>query len=91
MSEAVQEVLNEFKLKELFDAEQIKRIWDEAVGPVLAKHSEPTSLIKGELVVKVSDPTIRFELERQLGTMLLAKLQAWPNFPKLVSLRYVKS
>ena len=41
----------------------IWEVWDEAVGPAIAKHAKPSWIKKGRLRVKVSDPIWLQELE----------------------------
>ena len=48
--------------------------WEEAVGPQIAAHATPASLVDGVLVVDVDHPTWATQL-RFLETDLLARLR----------------
>jgi predicted nucleic acid-binding Zn ribbon protein len=49
--------------------------WEGVVGPVLAAHSRPDRMYKGELVVIVEDPAWATEL-RFLGSDIASKINA---------------
>jgi len=56
----------------------IWKVWDEVVGPAIARHAQPSWIQEGRLRVKVSDPiwlqelgfveeTIKTKLNKKLG------------------------
>jgi predicted nucleic acid-binding Zn ribbon protein len=48
--------------------------WDEVVGPAVASHAQPVSLVRGALVVAVDDPAWATQL-RYLGADILRRLE----------------
>ena len=48
--------------------------WNEVVGPQVAAHTEPLSLVQGALVIGVDDPAWASQL-RYLGSDILRRLE----------------
>ena len=64
-------------LQRLQFAEEISRVtsaWQELVGEFLAENSQPVSLKDGVLLVRVVQPTLRYELDRSLKPKILQRL-----------------
>ena len=55
--------------------EEVKRAWKEIVGEFLASHSTPASLKQGVLIVRVLQPTLHYEFDRNCRPQILAKLR----------------
>ena len=49
--------------------------WEDAVGPSVAAHCTPVSLVRGCLVVEVAEPAWATQL-RFLGSTILARFEA---------------
>lgn len=56
------------------EEERVKEAWSSLAGELVAKQTEPVSLRKGCLTLKVLQPAMRYHLE-QLKPGLLRKLQ----------------
>ena len=56
------------------DEDLVKEAWKDLAGDAIASQTEPVSLRKGCLTLKVLQPAMRFHLE-QLKPQLLRKLQ----------------
>ena len=56
--------------------EDVLAVWVELVGPFFAQHSRPTKLFQGVLLVRVLQPTVLYELDRQWKSVVLQKLKA---------------
>jgi predicted nucleic acid-binding Zn ribbon protein len=54
---------------------------------VIAQHTSPVSLRKGELVLRVSQPAMRFHLE-QMKPMLLERLRMQLGKDRLKAIRF---
>ena len=63
----------------------IWKVWDDAVGPIIARNAQPLWIRKGRLRVKVSDPiwlqelglvekTLREKLNERLGRQAVEKI-----------------
>ena len=68
------------------DEDRVKEAWSTLAGELVAKQTEPVSLRKGCLTLKVLQPAMRYHLE-QLKPGLLRKLQAELGEDHVISLR----
>ena len=68
------------------DDASIWKVWEEALGPAIAKNAWPSWIKNGRLIVKVSDPIwlqelkfvgedIRNKLNRRLGRTAVEKIE----------------
>lgn len=62
-------------LKELgasgdLEAAQLNEAWAKVAGEFIAKNAKPESLKKGVLVLRVVQPTLKFQLEQMKGKLL---------------------
>ncbi len=72
---ALDAILKKLHLGEGLEEEKIREAWLEIAGSFIAKHTSPASLKRGVLTIKMTQPSMRFELEQSKG-MLLRKVQA---------------
>jgi predicted nucleic acid-binding Zn ribbon protein len=56
--------------------DEIKRAWSEVVGEFLAAHSNPTAMQDRVLIVRVIQPTLLYEFDRNLKPQIIQKLRA---------------
>ena len=54
--------------------DQVRATWKELAGDFIARHTEPISVKGGNLVLRVTQPALRFQLE-QMKPMLLARIR----------------
>ena len=54
--------------------DQVRETWKELAGDFIARHTEPISVKGGNLVLRVTQPTLRFQLE-QMKPMLLKRIR----------------
>ena len=54
--------------------DQVRAAWKELAGDFIARHSEPVSVKHGHLVLRVTQPAMRFHLE-QMKPMLLERIR----------------
>ena len=52
----------------------MRAAWKELAGEFIARNSEPASVKGGHLVLRVTQPAMRFQLE-QIKPMLLARIR----------------
>jgi hypothetical protein len=76
VSEAVGPTLRSLGLKDLMNEADVISAWQEIVGNFIASNSAPVRLVGGNLTVRVLQPSLRFELERQWRGVILEKLRA---------------
>lgn len=68
------------------DEERVKEAWASLAGAVVARQTEPVSLRKGCLTLRVLQPAMRYHLE-QLKPGLLQRLQSELGQANVTSLR----
>lgn len=68
------------------EEERVKEAWSELAGELVARQTEPVSLRKGCLTLKVLQPAMRYHLE-QLKSSLLRRLQNELGETNVTSLR----
>lgn len=54
--------------------DKVRATWKELAGDFIARHTEPISIKGGNLVLRVTQPALRFQLE-QMKPMLLARIR----------------
>jgi predicted nucleic acid-binding Zn ribbon protein len=62
-------------LADRLDEQAVLACWKEVVGDFLASHSTPVGLKNGALLVRVSQPSVHYELDRSWKPRILATLR----------------
>ena len=57
------------------DEAEVRATWKDLAGEFIARHAEPVSVKGGHLLLRVTQPAMRFELE-QMKPMLLGRLRS---------------
>lgn len=68
--ELVESVLKDLRLNEGIEESKLKEAWQEVAGSFVARQTEPLSLHRGILVLRVLQPSMRFHLEQSRGQLL---------------------
>jgi len=68
-------ILRGVGLQDGLHEDQVRSAWKELAGDFIARHSEPASVKNGHLVLRVTQPSMRFHLE-QMKPLLLARLRS---------------
>jgi hypothetical protein len=55
--------------------QDIREAWVGIVGEFIAKHSQPDRLIAGTLMIRVIQPSVRYELDRTWKPEIIRKLR----------------
>lgn len=63
-------LVDSYGLREKMDELDITTGWDEAVGPMIARHTKSVRLRKGRLQVKVDSAPLRHELTFMRETLV---------------------
>lgn len=69
------------------DEEEVRAAWKELAGEFVARHSEPVSVKNGHLVLRVTQPAMRFHLE-QHKPLLLERIRAQLGAERIQSVRF---
>jgi len=67
--------------------DQVRATWNELAGDFIARHSEPVSVKNGHLVLRVTQPAMRFHLE-QMKPMLLTRIRAQLGDARIHSVKF---
>lgn len=85
-AESLGAILRRFGIQDGLDEEQVKNAWRLLTGDFIAAHSTPDSVKNGELVLRVTQPAMRFHLD-QMKPMLLERLRELLGHDKIRSIR----
>jgi len=69
------------------DEVQVRETWKELAGEFIGRHSEPASVRDGILVLRVSQPSMRFHLE-QMKPLLLERVQEKLGKERIKAIRF---
>lgn len=67
--------------------DQVRGAWKELAGDFISRHAEPVSVKDGHLVLRVTQPTMRFHLE-QMKPMLLTRIREQLGPERVKSVRF---
>lgn len=67
--------------------DQVRATWKELAGDFIAAHTEPISVKGGNLVLRVTQPALRFQLE-QMKPMLLKRIRTQLGENKVQSIKF---
>jgi hypothetical protein len=67
--------------------DQVKSAWKELAGDFISRHSEPVSVKNGHLVLRVTQPAMRFHLE-QMKPMLLQRIREQLGQDRVQSVKF---
>jgi predicted nucleic acid-binding Zn ribbon protein len=79
IASVVQKVLQRAGLEDRLNHEEVAAHWSAVVGDFLSKHSRPVALRRAILHIAVTQPAVRYDMERRLKSDILIKLKA--RFP----------
>lgn len=85
-SDHLEKILETIGIQGGLAEDEIKAAWSKLAGEMIARQTEPVSLRRGCLTLKVTQPAMRFHLE-QLKPSLLKKLQTELGADQISSLR----
>jgi predicted nucleic acid-binding Zn ribbon protein len=67
--------------------DQVRATWKELAGDFIARHTEPISVKGGNLILRVTQPTLRFQLE-QMKPMLLTRIRTQLGEDRIKSIKF---
>lgn len=80
-------ILRSAGLEDGLNEDQVRSAWKELAGDFIASHTEPVSVKSGHLVLRVTQPAMRFHLE-QMKPMLLARIRASLGEDRIKSVKF---
>jgi predicted nucleic acid-binding Zn ribbon protein len=69
------------------DEDEVRATWKELAGDFIARHTEPISVKGGHLVLRVTQPALRFQLE-QMKPMLLSRIRIQLGENRIKSVKF---
>ena len=67
--------------------DQVRATWKELAGEFIARHTEPISVKGGHLVLRVTQPALRFQLE-QMKPMLFSRIRTQLGENRIKSIKF---
>ncbi len=67
--------------------DEVRATWKELAGDFIGRHTEPISVKGGNLVLRVTQPALRFQLE-QMKPMLLKRIREQLGENKVKTIRF---
>jgi predicted nucleic acid-binding Zn ribbon protein len=67
--------------------DQVRATWKDLAGDFIARHTEPVSVKNGNLVLRVTQPALRFQLE-QMKPMLFTRIRQQLGEGKIKSIKF---
>ena len=67
--------------------DQVRAAWKDLAGDFISRHTEPVSVKNGHLVLRVTQPAMRFHLE-QMKPMLLARIRQQLGENRIQSVKF---
>jgi predicted nucleic acid-binding Zn ribbon protein len=80
-------ILRSAGLEDGLNEDQVRTAWKELAGDFIAGHTEPVSVKSGHLVLRVTQPAMRFHLE-QMKPMLLTRIRAQLGENRIKSVKF---
>ena len=80
-------ILQQAGATEGLDEDQVRSAWKELAGDFISRHTEPLSIKGGHLVLRVTQPAMRFHLE-QMKPMLLTRIREALGADRVHSVRF---
>jgi hypothetical protein len=80
-------ILKSAGLEDGLDEDQVRAAWKELAGDFIYRHTEPVSVKNGHLVLRVTQPAMRFHLE-QMKPMLLTRIRAQLGENRIKSVKF---
>jgi hypothetical protein len=74
-------------LQDGIQEDELRAAWKELAGDFIARHTEPASVKGGHLVLRVTQPAMRFHLE-QMKPMLLARIRQKLGENRILSVKF---
>jgi len=69
------------------DELEVRSAWKELAGDFISRHAEPVSVKGGHLVLRVTQPAMRFHLD-QMKPLLLARIQQQLGADRIRSVKF---
>lgn len=86
-AEFISAILRAAGVEDGLHEDQVKAVWKDLAGEFIARHTEPVSIKSGHLVLRVTQPALRFQLE-QMKPMLFSRIRAQLGESRIKSIKF---
>lgn len=86
-SKFVNAILRAAGAEDGLNEDMVRSAWKELAGDFIASHTEPVSVKGGNLVLRVTQPALRFQLE-QMKPMLLTRIRQQLGADRIKSIKF---
>jgi hypothetical protein len=86
-AEFIAAILRSAGLEDGLDEDQVRAAWKVLAGDFISRHTEPVSVKGGHLVLRVTQPAMRFHLE-QMKPMLLTRIRGQLGEERIKSVKF---
>lgn len=83
----VTEILRSAGAEDGLNEDQVRSTWKELAGDFISRHTEPVSVKNGHLVLRVTQPAMRFHLD-QMKPMLLTRIRTQLGEERIKSIKF---
>jgi len=83
----VSAILRAAGAEEGIQEDHVRSVWKELAGDFISRHTEPVSVKGGVLVLRVTQPALRFQLE-QMKPMLLGRIRDHLGAERVKSIQF---
>ena len=83
----VHAILRAAGLEDGIREDELRAAWKELAGDFISRHTEPVSVKGGHLVLRVTQPAMRFHLE-QMKPMLLTRIRSQLGEDRIQSVKF---
>jgi predicted nucleic acid-binding Zn ribbon protein len=80
-------ILKSAGMEDGLNEDEVRATWKELAGDFIARHTEPISVKGGHLILRVTQPALRFQLE-QMKPMLLSRIRAQLGAGRIKTIKF---
>jgi predicted nucleic acid-binding Zn ribbon protein len=80
-------ILKSAGMEDGLNEDEVRATWKELAGDFIARHTEPLSVKGGHLILRVTQPALRFQLE-QMKPMLLSRIRAQLGAGRIKTIKF---
>lgn len=80
-------ILRNAGMEDGLNEDQVRTMWKDLAGDFISRHTEPHSIKGGHLVLRVTQPALRFQLE-QMKPILLARIRDQLGVGRIKSIKF---
>jgi predicted nucleic acid-binding Zn ribbon protein len=80
-------ILRSAGMEDGLNEDEVRTMWKDLAGDFISRHTEPLSVKGGHLILRVTQPALRFQLE-QMKPMLLGRIRDQLGAGRIKSIKF---